>query len=70
MGKLHDGGNGQQMLVEAGVKEQAVFANRSPDGAAKLLPAIIGLAGDVGLLGVEDAIAQIVEGAAVPIVGP
>ena len=56
------------MLIEAGIKEDAVFAYRAADGAAELLLAVVGLAGCVGLLGVEDAVAQIVEAGAMPVV--
>jgi len=69
VGELHDGRHGQQMLVKSGVEEDAVFADRSAERRAKLLLAIVRLTGGIGLLGVEIAVAQIVEAAAVPLVG-
>ena len=56
------------MLVKACIEENAVFANRSPQSAAELLLAIVRLAGGERLLGVEVAVAKVVERAAMPIV--
>ena len=36
------------MLIEAGIKEDTVFAYRAANGAAKLLLAVVGLAGSMG----------------------
>ncbi len=67
--ELHHGWHGQQVLVKAGIKKDPVLADRAAESAPKLLLAIVRLAGGIGLLRVEIAIAQIVEAAAVPLIG-
>ena len=69
VGELHHRGHGQQVLIKAGIEKDAVFADRSSQRSAKLLLAIVGLAGGEGRLGIEIAIAQVVEVAAVPLIG-
>ncbi len=61
-------GTVKQVLIESGIEEDAIFANGSADGAAELLLAIVRLIGGIRLPGVEVAVAQIVEAAAMPVV--
>ena len=53
VGELHNGGHRQQVLIVAGIEEDAVLANRSAQGAAKLLLTIVRLIGGVRLASVE-----------------
>ena len=68
VGELHDGGDRQEMLVKAGVEKYPVFANRFPQSAAELLTAVVRLTVGVGLLRVEETVAQVIEQAAMPVV--
>src|SRR5271166_1852037 len=56
------------MLVKAGIEEYPVLANRSPQSAAELLLAIIGLGGGIRLLSVEGTVAEVIERGAMPLV--
>lgn len=69
VGKLHHRGHGQQVLIKAGIEEDAVFADRSSEGGAELLLAVVRFAVGIGLLRVKIAISQIVETGAVPLIG-
>ena len=58
VGKLHDRRHGQQVLIESGIEEDAVFANGSAERASELLLAVVGLFGGIRLPGIEVAIAK------------